>query len=133
MISRPPYEPLPQETEQILSAVVDAGVAVHRELGPGFTELVYRNAMILEMVDRNLPFQVEKSFVLKYRSQPVAVQRVDLVVAGQVIVELKAVRCLEEIHGAQLLSYLKGTGIRAGLLMNFGGVTLRAGLRRIVV
>ena len=65
--------------------------------------------------------------------QVIAVQQIDMVVAEQVIVELKAVKCLEEIHGAQLLSYLKGTGIRAGLLMNFGGVTLRAGLRRIVV
>jgi GxxExxY protein len=89
--------------------------------------------MCLEMMTRNLPFEVEKPFSISYRDRPIAVQRVDLVVAGQVIVELKAVRCLEEIHGAQLLSYLKGTGIRAGLLMNFGGVTLRAGLRRIVV
>jgi GxxExxY protein len=133
MISRPRHEPLPDATEEVISSIIDAGVAVHRELGPGFTEAVYRNAMCLEMADRCLSFEAEKSFVLKYRGRPVATQRVDLVVAGQVIVELKAVRCLEEIHCAQLLSYLKGTGIRAGLLMNFGGVTLRAGLRRMVV
>lgn len=133
MIVRPPYKPLPEETEQALSAIVDAAIVVHRELGPGFTEVVYRNAMCLEMTDRKLVFEAEKSFLVKYRNRPVAVQRVDLVVADLVIVELKAVQCLEEIHCAQLLSYLKGTGIRAGLLMNFGGTTLRAGLRRIVV
>jgi GxxExxY protein len=60
-------------------------------------------------------------------------QRVDLVVGNQVILELKAVGSLDEIHHAQLLSYLKATGMRAGLLMNFGGVTLRSGLRRVVL
>jgi len=132
MISRP-HEPLPEATEQVISAILDAGVAVHRALGPGFVEIIYRKAMCLEMASRKLPFEVEKRFSITYRNQPIAVQQIDMVVAGQVIVELKAVKCLEEIHGAQLLSYLKGTGIRAGLLMNFGGVTLRAGLRRIVV
>ena len=127
------YEPLPERTERTLSAIIDAGLVVHKELGPGFTEVVYRKAMCLEMAARQLSFEVEKSFVVSYRNQPVAVQRVDLVVADQVIVELKAVRSLEEIHHAQLLSYLKGTGMRAGLLMNFGGITLRNGLRRIVV
>jgi GxxExxY protein len=63
----------------------------------------------------------------------VAAHRVDLIVGAQVIVELKAVPAREEIHGACLLSYLRATGLRAGLLMNFGGVTLRAGLRRMVI
>jgi GxxExxY protein len=127
------YEPLPEETERVISAVIDAAIFVHKELGPGFTEIAYRNAMAFEMSDRQLPFEVEQRFVLKYRNQPIATQRVDLVVDRRVVVELKAVRCLEDIHCAQLLAYLKGTGIRAGLLMNFGGVTLRSGLRRIVV
>ena len=133
MLLHRPSEPLPDATEAILSAIVDAGLVVHKELGPGFIEVVYRNAMCLEMSGRQLPFETEKAFVVKYRDRPVAVHRVDVVVADQVIVELKAVSSLNEIHQAQLLSYLKATGIRAGLLMNFGGVTLRAGLRRLVV
>jgi GxxExxY protein len=133
MWAHPPYLPLPAYTEQLISEIIDAGVAVHRELGPGFVENVYRNAMCIEMTTRKLPFVTEKPFTVKYRSLSVAVHRVDLLVADQVIVELKAVRSLDEIHHAQLLSYLKATGIRAGLLMNFGGVTLRAGLRRVIV
>ena len=112
---------------------MDAGVTVHKDLGPGFVEVVYRNAMSLELSARQVLFEAEKAFTVKYRDRPVAVHRVDLVVSDQIIVELKAVAALEEIHQAQLISYLKATGIRAGLLMNFGGVTLRAGLRRIVL
>jgi len=133
MLIRKSHEPLPETTELLLSALVDAGVAVHKELGPGFVEVVYRNAMCLELADRQLPFETEKVFTVKYRDRPVALQRVDLVVESQVILELKAVRSLDEIHHAQLLSYLKATGLRAGLLMNFGGATLRAGLRRVVL
>ena len=133
MLIHKTHKPLPDETEEVLIVIVDAGLAVHKELGPGFFEAIYRKALCFEMTARRLPFEVEKAFAVRYRNQPIAVQRVDLVVAGQVVVELKAVRSLEEIHHAQLLSYLKGTGLRAGLLMNFGGVTLRAGLRRIVV
>ena len=133
MLIRKSHEPLPETTELLLGALVDAGIAVHKELGPGFVEVVYRNAMCLELANRQLPFEVEKAFTVKYRDQPVAMQRVDLVVDSQVILELKAVGSLSEIHQAQLLSYLRATGLRAGLLMNFGGVTLRAGLRRVVL
>ena len=133
MLIRKSHEPLPEATELLLSALVDAGIAVHKELGPGFVEVVYRNAMCLELANRQLPFEVEKAFTVKYRDQPVAMQRVDIVVDSQVILELKAVGSLSEIHQAQLLSYLRATGLRAGLLMNFGGVTLRAGLRRVVL
>ena len=130
---RKPHESLPETTELLISALVDAGISVHKELGPGFVEVVYRNAMCLELADRQLPFETEKAFIVKYRDRPVALQRVDLVVDNQVILELKAVGSLSEIHQAQLLSYLRATGLRAGLLMNFGGVTLRAGLRRVVL
>jgi GxxExxY protein len=133
MLIRRSHEPLPETTELLLTALVDAGVAVHKELGPGFVEMVYRNAMCLELADRQLPFEAEKGFIVKYRDRAVAMQRVDLVVDSQVILELKAVGSLNEIHHAQLLSYLKATGLRAGLLMNFGGATLRSGLRRVVL
>ena len=78
-------------------------------------------------------FEMEKIFIVKYRDQAVATQRVDLVGGGSVILELKATFCLEQIHYAQLLSYLRASGLRAGLLMNFGGRTLRAGLKRLII
>jgi GxxExxY protein len=133
MLIRRTHEPLPETTELLLSALIDAGVAVHKELGPGFIEVVYRNAMCLELAARQLPFEAEKAFIVRYQDRPIAVQRVDLIVGSQVILELKAVGSLNEIHHAQLLSYLRATGIRAGLLMNFGGATLRAGLRRVIL
>ncbi|MSO30292.1 MAG: GxxExxY protein [Acidobacteria bacterium] len=70
---------------------------------------------------------------VKYRGEPVAVQRMDLVVQAVVIVELKAVESLNAVHQAQIMSYMMASGIRAGLLMNFGGLTLKQGLRRIVI
>jgi GxxExxY protein len=127
------FTPLPEETEAVLTVVVDAGMTVHKQLGPGFVEVVYRNALSLELEARQVPFEVEKAFTVRYRDRPIAVHRVDLIVCDRIIVELKAVAALEEIHKAQVISYLKTTGLRAGLLMNFGGVTLRAGLSRIVL
>jgi GxxExxY protein len=125
--------PLDVDTEKYVERVVECGIAVHRTLGPGFFEPVYQNAMCLELVEQDVPFESEKRVVVRYRDRPVATQRLDFLVAGRVIVELKALKELEPIHYVQLMSYLRGTGLRVGLLMNFGGLSLRAGLKRIVV
>ena len=125
--------PLDPQAERTIENIIGCGVHVHRELGPGFLEAAYRNAFCLELAFRKLPFECERPVVVKYRDAPIARHRLDLVVCKSVIVELKAVRCLEEVHHAQVLAYLKATGIRVGLVMNFGGATLRAGLKRIVL
>lgn len=125
--------PLDEETESQIEAIIGCAIRVHRELSPGFLEGAYRNAVCLELAFHNLPFECEKSVVVAYQGVAVAHHRVDLVVCESVIVELKAVKCLEEVHHAQVLSYLKATGLRVGLLMNFGGPTLRSGLKRIVL
>ena len=120
-------------TEAQVSTVIDCGITVHRDLGPGFIESVYHNAFCLELDVRDIPFETEKSIVVRYREKPVGIHRMDLVVYGAVIVELKAVKSLDVSHHAQLLSYLKATGYKVGLLMNFGGATLAQGLRRVVL
>jgi GxxExxY protein len=125
--------PLDAETERLVSRLIACGIQVHRELGPGFLESVYRNAYCVELECCGIPFISEKAVTVRYRGRPVAVQRIDLIVANAVIVELKAVTCLEPIHSAQVVAYLRATGFRIGLLMNFGGMTLREGLKRIVV
>jgi GxxExxY protein len=125
--------PLDEETERQIEAIIGCAVRVHRELGPGFFESAYRNALCLELQSSDISFELEKPVAVKYRGTPVALHRVDLVVCERVIVELKSVAALEPIHGAQVLAYLKATGLRVGLLMNFGAPTLRAGLRRIVL
>lgn len=124
--------PLDAKTESIVEAVIGCGLMVHRELGPGFVETIYRRAMCLELNMLGIPFECEKSISVRYRGHQIPGQRLDLLVAGCVVVEIKATPCLESIQDAQLTSYLKTTGLRVGLLMNFGGRTLREGLKQIV-
>jgi len=123
---------LDQSTEENVSILIDCGVTIHRVLGPGFVEPVYRNAFCLELECRHIPFECEKQIVVKYRDAPVGLHKIDLIVHRSIIVELKAVSSIEPVHVAQVLSYLKATGLRVGLLMNFSGATLRDGLRRII-
>jgi GxxExxY protein len=125
--------PLDPESESVVTAVIDAGFAVHRALGPGFLEGIYKTAMHLELDARNIPFECEKGVDVLYRDYRIPGQRVDLIVANLVLVELKAVKQLEGIHQAVLISYLKTTGLKVGLLMNFHSVLLKDGLKRIVL
>ncbi len=123
---------LDEQTEEYISEAMDCGFAVHREIGPGY-EPIYENAFCLELQARNIPFEREKAFVVKYRDKPVGLHRLDLIVRERVVVELKAVRALERAHEAQILAYLKASQLRVGLLVNFGGATLKEGLRRIIL
>ena len=109
------------------------GFAVHKAIGPGYGESIYKNAFCLELIARNIPFECEKSFVVTYRDRPVGTHRLDLIVRDRVVVELKAVKTLKRVHGAQVLAYLKASHLPVGLLMNFGGATLKEGLKRFVL
>ena len=132
MLSRVPST-LPAELENVMTKVIGASIAVHRELGPGFLEAAYHRAVCIECKERGISFENRKRIEVSYKGTRVATQYVDLIVESSVVVEIKAVSQLEEIHAAQLLSYLRATGLRAGLLMNFNKPVLRAGLRRIVL
>ena len=125
--------PLSDDIERVIESVIGCAVTVHRALGPGFFEPIYHNALELELTACGIPFESEKRVVIRYRDHSVGAQRLDFVVAGAAIVEIKAVKQLEPIHHVQLKSYLRGTGLRVGLLMNFGGLSLRAGLKRIAL
>ena len=104
--------------------IINSIITVHRVLGPGFVEAVYQRALIVELTKRRLPLATEVVVHVEYDGQPVGTHRLDLVVAGEIIVELKAVKALEEIHFAQLKSYLKATQLRVGLLLNFNAPML---------
>jgi len=121
------------EIEAVVEKVLGCAFTVHRELGPGFVESIYHRAMCLELEAQGLPFEREKPLVVMYRGQGIPGQRVDLLVGGEVIVEVKAVGALEPVHLAQVLSYLKTTSLRVGLLINFREVLLRNGIRRVVL
>ncbi len=125
--------PLDDETEGYVLESMECGFAVHKAMGPGYGESIYRNAFSVELLARRIPFDCEKVFVVKYRGRPVGMHRLDLIVRGRVVIELKAVKALDRAHEAQLLAYLKASRLPVGLLMNFGGATLKEGLRRIIL
>jgi len=121
------------EIDRLVHRIIGCGLTVHRELGPGFLESIYQKALCLELEAQGLSFEREKRLVVIYRGHGIPGQRVDLLVGGQVVVEVKAVAALEPIHLAQVLSYLKTMGLRIGLLMNFREALLRNGIRRVVL
>ena len=102
-------------------SVTGAAIEVHRALGPGFLEKVYQEAMQLELTARRIPFEAEKSLNIKFKEQCLTQKYyADLVCFEQIIVEIKALNRLSGKEEAQLLNYLKATGLRVGLLFNFG-------------
>lgn len=125
--------PLSPEAEAVMTQTIGCAIAVHRALGPGFLERIYRQAMYIELDAQGLAYEAERPVKVVYRGIEIPGQRVDLVVEGLIIVELKSVIRLDQIHRAQVISYLRTTGLRGGLLINFRAPTLRQGLQRIVV
>jgi GxxExxY protein len=103
-------------TQQIIGAFYE----VYGELGIGFLEEVYRHAMAVELEDKGLKVILRAPIAVWYRSRQVGNYQPDLLVENRVIVELKACRCFEPAHEAQLLNYLRATEIEVGLLLNFG-------------
>ena len=119
---------LKQETETIIGAAI----AVHRELGPGYLESIYERALCIELASRNVRFEAQAPVPVRYRGEVVGEGRIDILFDGKIVVELKAVDILAPVHTAQLLSYLKATGLRVGLLINFNVPVLTSGIKRIV-
>ena len=125
--------PIPPEVETIVKTCIGAAIAVHRELGPGYREVIYRRAYCLELDSRGLRFECEKAVLVKYRDWLIPGQRLDLVVTDSVIIEVKSVPRLLRRHESQVLSYLKSTGYRVGLLLNFNVSLMRDGVKRKVL
>jgi GxxExxY protein len=118
---------------QLAHDVIGAAIEVHRALGPGFLESVYEEALAIELDARVIGYQRQVPVAINYRGQPIAQQRLDFLVGGRLIVEIKAVETLARIHVAQLISYLRTAQRGLGLLINFNVPVLRAGLRRVVL
>ena len=102
-------------TEQIIGAAIE----VHRTLGPGFLEAIYESALSVELRLRRVPFQRQLAVPVVYRSMEVGLHRLDLFVSDEIVVELKAIKSLEDVHFAFVKSYLRAVGRRHGLLLNF--------------
>jgi GxxExxY protein len=117
-------------TEQIIGAAIE----VHRILGPGLLESAYQRALAHEMRLRGIVFEEQKSCPIKYKDLLIEdAYRMDFLVRGVVVVEIKAIDSLLEVHDSQLLTYLKFSDCRVGLLMNFRSTILTRGLRRLAL
>ncbi|MBR2235779.1 MAG: GxxExxY protein [Prevotella sp.] len=107
-------------------AVIGAAMAVHRELGSGFLESAYGDALEIEFEDRNIPYEREKLINIFYKDRPLKTYyKADFICFGSLIVELKTVDAIADIHKAQLIHYLKATRINKGLLINFKSKSLQ--------
>jgi GxxExxY protein len=125
MPSEPLNDPL---TQRIIGLAID----VHKALGPGLLESAYEECLCFELTEAGFFFERQRALPVVYRSVTLDCgYRLDVVVEQKVILEIKAVESLLPIHKAQLLTYLKLSGIGAGLLMNFNSVVLKDGLRRL--
>jgi GxxExxY protein len=127
------YTPVPREAERLGRELLNAAFEVHTALGAGFLERVYQDALCHELTLGRMPFERQKAIVVPYKGLDIQGQRLDLVVGGLVIAELKAATKIHPVHQAQLMSYLKATGLRLGFIINFNVPRLKDGIQRVVM
>jgi GxxExxY protein len=127
------FREVPAEVNQLARRVIDAAVEVHRHLGPGYQESVYENALAVELGLRGISFQRQAGFNVDYKGHGVGEGRMDLLVDRVLVVELKAVDRLTDVHVSQAISYLKATRLPLALLINFDVPVLMRGVRRVVL
>ncbi|MEB3178473.1 MAG: GxxExxY protein [Nostocaceae cyanobacterium] len=123
---------LSEAEETLAYQVIGAAIEVHRVLGAGFLEEVYHQALREEFLLREIPHNFKHPVAVTYKRRQVGAGELDFLVGGVLIVELKAVQNLTPIHEAQLMSYLKMTQLRLGLLINFNVPFLKQGIQRII-
>lgn len=122
------------QMDQLTAQVIGAAIEVHRELGPGLLESAYQRALAHELRLRSVMFEEQKLCPIRYKDLIIDdAYRLDFLIDGLVVVELKTVDTLLDVHGAQVLTYLKFTGCHIGLLLNFRSTVLTRGLRRLAL
>jgi GxxExxY protein len=128
------YPSISPETDRLAKEVVDAAFKVHSTLGPGLLESVYEVCLAHELIKRGLKIQAQVAFPIIYGDVRLdAGLRIDLVVENQLIVEIKAVETMQPVFKAQILTYLKLTKMRLGLLINFNVSKIKDGIERIIL
>lgn len=115
---------MPLELEAISEAFIGAAIAVHRDKGPGFLESIYENCLKIECEERGILAEFQKDTPIIYKGRLVGTHKLDILIENQLVVELKAVKALEDIHFAQVRSYLRAAELSHGLLVNFASLTL---------
>jgi GxxExxY protein len=133
-MTEPSFEAIPTEVEWTGRRVIGAAIAVHRELGPGYKEAIYVEALSLELDARDLKFEREKPISVHYKEHEIPGQRLDLVVEQVLIVECKSVEAISGVHSRQVISYLRTTRLRLGFIFNFNvHVLMPAGFKRVAL
>ena len=119
--------------KNITQEIIGAAFEVHKFMGNGFQEVIYQRALAIEMRKAGLEFarEIEQDIFYKDFQEPIGTRRADFVVAGEVLVELKAISALEDVHEAQILNYLKAYRLEIGLLLNFGAKSLE--IKRLIL
>jgi GxxExxY protein len=128
----PPYAEPDRELDELARHAIGAAIEVHRRLGPGLDESLYQGAMEVELQIRGIPFARQVDTPVEYKGVAIGRRRIDLVVGGRLIVELKSIEQISPLHKAQVLTYLRITGLKLGLLINFNTIILKDGLKRII-
>ncbi len=121
-----------EEIDRVAYATIGAAIEVHRSLGPGFLESAYEEAMAVELGLRGLRFDRQLRVPIEYKDVIVAEHVIDMVVEGELVLELKAIERLAAVHLAQVHSYLKAGAYQLGLLINFNVPVLKEGIRRVI-
>jgi GxxExxY protein len=124
--------PLSNGLEALIHDVIGCCITVHRATGPGLVEKIYLRATRRELQNMGIPFESEKTIPVMYRDQVLCHQKLDIVVKGQLILEIKAVERLNPVHRAQVICYLKISRLPVALLINFNVPVLKDGLERFV-
>jgi GxxExxY protein len=126
-------ETQPDTMKQLTERIIGCAIEVHRQLGPGLLEGTYEAALCIELSSAGLKFVRQPVLPVVYKGQVIGEYRLDLIVEDAVVVELKSVERFDPIFEAQVLTYLKVTGKRIGLLMNFNSRLMRDGIKRFVL
>jgi GxxExxY protein len=125
------YDLIPEVTERIATRCIDAAMQVHRQLGPGFKEIIYHRCYRLELDLLGLTYKSELPILVRYRTWDIPGQRVDLLVENAVLIEIKTVPKIKRIHQCQVVSYLRTLDLRLGLILNFNAELMMQGIKRV--
>ena len=119
--------------DELSNKIIGCAIEVHKQLGPGLLENLYEEAMEHELKSRGIEYKRQKQLEIEYKGNPIGNYRLDYLIENKVIVELKCVEAIKNIHIAQVMTYLKAENLRVGVLINFNVDKLREGIRRVIV
>jgi GxxExxY protein len=119
--------------KELSSRIIGAAIEVHRELGPGLLEGVYERCLVIVLLEKGLHVEQQVAVPIRFRGKDLGANlRLDLIVDGRIVIEVKAIEAIHDSHKAQTLTYLKMTGCKLGLVINFGQRLLKEGVERVV-